>query len=122
MFFGPATFFAKSSILLLYLRLFGPTKLLKYTIWSTIAFMFALYFCYVAVNAGLCAPRPGQSWLFPGVLEKCEKQETYAIIQGAVNVAVDLLILILPIPVVLKLRMRRGRKIGILAIFGTGAM
>ncbi|KAL2045118.1 hypothetical protein ABVK25_012223 [Lepraria finkii] len=122
MFFGPATFFAKSSILLLYLRLFAPKKWLKYTIWSTIAFMFALYFCYIAVNAGLCAPKPGQTWLFSGVLQKCEKQETYAIIQGAVNVAVDLLILILPIPVVLKLRMQRGRKIGILAVFGTGAI
>ena len=84
--------------------------------------MIALYFWYVTLNAGLCAPRPEQSWLFPGVLQKCERQETYAIIQGACNVAMDILILVLPVPVILELRMKKSRKIGTLANLGTGVM
>ena len=120
MFIGPATFFAKASILLLYLRLFAPKTWFRYTIWCTMGFMFALYFSYIAVNASLCAPRPGQSWLFPGVLQKCLRQETYLIIQGGCNVAIDVLILVLPVPVIMKLRMKKSRKIGILAVFGTG--
>ena len=122
MFFGPATFFAKASILLLYLRLFAPKNQFRYTVWCMMGFMFVLYFCYIAVNAGLCAPRPGQSWLFPGVLQKCQRQETYAIIQGACNVAIDILILAMPVPVIMRLRMKKGRKIWILAVFGTGVV
>ncbi len=84
--------------------------------------MFVLYFCNVAVNAALCAPSPGQSWLFPGALQKCKKQEAYTVIQGACNVAIDILILLLPMPVIFKLKMKKSRKIGILAVFGTGLM
>ena len=84
--------------------------------------MAALYGCYIIVNAALCAPAPGQSWLYPGVLAKCQKQETYSVIQGACNVVVDIAILVLPIPIVWAMKMHKSKKIGILAIFSTGAM
>lgn len=120
--FSLATFFAKCSILLLYLRVFAPLKWFRYTIWSTIVFMFGVYWCYVGVNAGLCAPLPGKSWASPASLTECEKQETYAIIHGASNVVIDILILVLPLPIVWKLQMRRSKRLGVLAVFGTGGM
>ncbi|KAF6238294.1 hypothetical protein HO173_003574 [Letharia columbiana] len=120
--FSLATFFAKCSILLLYLRVFAPLKWFRYTVWSTIVFMFGVYWCYVGVNVGLCAPLPGKSWASPASLTECEKQETYAIIQGASNVAIDILILVLPLPIVWKLQMRRSKRLGVLAVFGTGGI
>lgn len=122
MFFSPATFFAKSSILLLYLRIFAPLKWFRYTIWSTIIFMGGVYWCYIGVNVGLCAPPPGKSWFSPDTLTKCEKQGTYAIIQGASNVAIDILILLLPLRIIWRLQIQRSKRVGILAIFLAGSM
>ena len=122
MFYCPATYFAKASILLSYSRLFAPAKWFRYSVWFTHAFAFCLYWAYIAVNASLCAPGPGQGWLFPGVLAKCEKQQIYVIVQGAGNIAVDLVILFAPIPIVAQLNMRRCKKIAVMSVFGTGGM
>ena len=84
--------------------------------------MVAVYGAYIILNAALCAPAPGQSWLYPGVLAKCQKQQIYAVMQGTFNVLVDMLILVLPIPIIVRMRLARNKKIGILAIFGTGGV
>ncbi|KAL8952791.1 MAG: hypothetical protein Q9222_001295 [Ikaeria aurantiellina] len=122
MFISPSTFFSKATILLLYLRLFRPTKWFRWTMYGLMTFMVALYGSYIIVNAALCAPAPGSSWVQPGVLAKCQKQEIYSVIQGTFNVVIDILILTLPIPIIMRMKMARNKKIGIMAIFGTGGI
>ncbi|KAL8941936.1 MAG: hypothetical protein Q9216_001964 [Gyalolechia sp. 2 TL-2023] len=120
MFISPATFFSKATIFLLYLRLFRPTKWFRYSIYVLMTSMIAVYGAYIIVNAALCAPAPGQSWSYPGVLAKCQKQEIYTEIQGTFNVIIDILALTLPMPIIRRMSLPMSKKIGILAIFGTG--
>ena len=41
---------------------------------------------------------------------------------GGFNIGTDLIILLMPVPVILGLQMDRGRKLGLLVIFGTGTL
>ena len=119
---GPAIFFAKLALLLLYLRLFSPSKRMRYLIYFGIVFSFCLYFTNLPLDAIMCAPRHGQAWDDLNVLAQCEKTLPFAIVQGTLNVAVDLFVLWLPIPVVWHLNMPTKKKIGIIGIFTTGLL
>ena len=116
-------FFAKASLLLLYLRIFGPKKSTRYWTYYALAFTFCLYWINIPINAYYCTPSSGMSWRDTNDLGlKCEKQLILGLVQGSLSVALDLFILILPIPVVMTLQMSRKRRAGVLAVFMTGVL
>lgn len=118
---GPMMFFAKTSLFLLYYRVFAPKRLLRYIITFSIAFCFAIYFANVAVAVIYCAPHIGRDWNL-WVLYSCSRIGFYHIISGAANMALDIFMLGLPIPVILRLQLPWKKKVGVLAIFMTGLL
>lgn len=121
-FLGTSMFFAKGSLLLLYLRIFGPKKSARYQIYICLAFSFCLYFVNIPVEAYYCAPRAGKGWTLAEIAPKCKKTSYLAIIQGPLNVLIDLFIFALPIPIVIRLQMSARKRLSVLAVFFTGLL
>lgn len=118
---GPTIFFGKSTILLLYLRIFTVNKAMRYSVWLGLAWCFCLYWFYLPVSAFYCSPRIGQAWSVYSFAD-CEKLSLPGVIQSALSIPLDLYIFILPIPIVLRLQMSLKRRISILGIFGTASL
>ncbi len=114
--------FAKLSILLLLFRLFSPNRRFRYSIYIGIVWASLISFTTVIVATALCSPRRGEAFNNMAVIQRCGHQQTWAVVQGALNVLLDFYILYLPIPVVWKLQLGKNRKIGVLGIFMTGLM
>jgi hypothetical protein len=121
--FGPAIFFAKLSIFLLYLRLFGPNKWTKYLTYIGIAMTFAVYTATTFAFGYLCVRRPGETWYESQTSDRCLVNSIpLYYIQGIFGLLSDLYIFFLPVPVVWRLQMPLKRRIGVMAIFATGIL
>lgn len=118
---GPMMFFTKTSLFLLYYRVFAPNKFLRYIITVGIAFCFAVYLANLAVAVNYCAPHPGKAWDLQ-VLYSCSQIGHYNIISGVANLALDIFMIGLPIPVILRLQLPLKKRLGVLAIFMTGLL
>lgn len=116
-----AQFFAKSSILLLYLRVFSPKPAIRYMIWGAIVFAFCIYGFSIPLTAIYCMPAAGQEWNIE-VGSNCSHTMISGMVQGICNVILDIFILALPLRIVSKLNIKRQRKIAILVVFATGFM
>ena len=119
---GPSIFFAKASLLLLYLRIFGPKQSTRYAIYIGLVFAFRLYWINIPITAYYCAPSVGRSWSIIGIGLKCKKTLILGLLQGPLNVVLDLFIFILPIPVVMRLQMSSRRRFAVLSVFLTGIL
>ena len=115
-------FFAKTSLLLLYLRIFGPKKSTRHAIHFGLVFAFCLYWVNIPITAYYCGPSAGKPWSIQEIGRKCMKSEILGLVQGPLNVLLDLFIFILPIPVVMGLQMSSRRRIAVLAVFLTGIL
>lgn len=118
---GPMFFFAKTSLFLLYYRVFAPNKPLRYIIIIGIGFCFAVYSTNFAIAVYFCSPHSGKEWDLK-VFSSCTTIGFYNIISGAANMALDIFMLGLPIPVVLRLQLPKKKKIGVLAMSMTGLL
>ena len=120
---GLTMFFAKASLLLLYLRIFGPKKSTRYWIYFGLAFTFCLYWINIPFDSYYCTPSPGGSWDDRFVLgTKCQKTIILGLVQGSLSVALDVFILILPVPVVMTLKLSSKKRVGALAVLMTGVL
>lgn len=119
---GPMMFLAKSSLLLLYLRIFGLEKAVRNTVYFTLAFIFGLYWVSIPITGYYCAPSPGNEWSIASVGKRCTKATIVGLVQGPLNVAVDLLIISLPVPVVLRLQLSWRNRVAVLVLFLTGIL
>lgn len=116
-------FFAKSSLLMLYYRLFRAEKL-KHTrrlIIFGIASSFIFYSGMTIYIGILCAPKVGHPWDWT-IARKCMRGQRFGIVIGAVNLALDVFLLGLPLPVISSLQLSAKRKTGVLAIFMIGLL
>lgn len=118
--YGPTIFFAKLSILLLYLRIFVTGKgsktyyAIHFIIWSN----FLFYLSNLPTEIWTCIPRE-RIW-DPTVDGKCLNNDAIIVSGGAINVVSDFGILLIPIVSIGHLQMPRAKKIGVLAVFATG--
>ena len=119
---GPSIFFAKSSLLFLYLRIFGSKKTARYAINFCLVFSFCLYFANIPVETAYCAPSAGKGWTLSEIGPKCPNTLYLGVVQGPLNVLVDLYIFVLPIPIVMGLQMSKRKRVGVLAVFFTGLL
>lgn len=69
-----------------------------------------------------CIPRPGENWPSITSLERCQKSESIAYVQGPFGVLSDIYIFILPLPVLWRLQMTLRNKLGVSSIFLVGFM
>ena len=119
---GPSAFFAKVSLLLLYLRIFSPHKSTRYAIYISIAFAFCLYWVSIPIEAYYCAPSAGKGWTLSEIGPKCWSAVILGLVQGPLNVLLDVFLFVLPIPVVIGLQMSFRRRMAVLAVFFTGLL
>lgn len=117
-----AMLFPKLSLFLLYRRLFSPNRNTKRLIYYGIIVSLATYWTFIPLETYYCTPRGNQQWNAIEVSEKCSKIRPYTIVQGAINVLLDVYILYLPIPVVWKLQLSTPQKAGVLFVFMHGIM
>ncbi len=120
--YGPVTSFIKFALFLLILRLFSSLRWLRILVHLGATFNILLYFSASIALIVLGSPRHGKNYL--EVLEgpagaHCK---TLVIVQGVVNVASDFYLLVVPLPAVWNLKLPLKKRVGILAIFGTGLL
>lgn len=117
-----AFFFSRMPVFALYLRIFGHMKAVRIACWAGIVLAFFIYMHALPVTAVFCVPRDGDSWISINTFMRCSQAKIDAIVFGVGNIVMDLYVIILPIPLVAKLQMSTRRKLGVLAVFLTGAM
>ncbi|KAM0248269.1 hypothetical protein ACHAQJ_009510 [Trichoderma viride] len=122
MFIGPNIFFAKASILLLYLQLFGSIRSMRIAVYLGLVWTGLTYWPSIPLQIALTAPWPGETWDSLLTNGRPEKLIYWGTVQGTLAVVLDLYIFILPLPVLWKLNMSRKRRIGVCAIFFTASM
>lgn len=115
-----AFFTSRLPIFLLYLRLFGRNVVFRSAVYFGVVAAFAVYLSAIPLLAYFCTPQPGGSWNALAVFAKCKELVVYAVIQGSCNIALDLYIFMLPLPTIIGLHLTLKKKLGVLAIFGTG--
>ena len=123
LFYGPSMFFAKLSVFMVYLRTFGPKTWFRYLTYFGIAINLALYIATTTCFGYFCIRRPGETWVESKSSQRCLNiSPIVKMIHGIFGIVSDLFIFILPLPVIWKLQMPLRRKIGVSAIFATGAV
>ncbi|KAJ4357168.1 uncharacterized protein N0V89_001743 [Didymosphaeria variabile] len=101
------TLLVKNALLLLYLRIFKPNRLVRYGIFLGLFLVTTMY----------------TAWMFIFIFQtsfdnQVGQRLSYA--QAAFNIATDVYIFVLPISGVARLHMTPKRKIGVIAIFSSG--
>ena len=121
--YGPAFFFIKLSILLLYLRIFSPRRCARNFIYTGMLVVFLCNLSVTILFPALCAPRKGENWLSSYMSDRCKNHTIDSLIASAVlNFATDIYILVIPLPIVWKLHLSTKKRIGLIFIFATGIL
>lgn len=119
---GPALFFAKMSLLLLYLKLFSLNRRTRRLIYSAMILSIPLYWIGVVLNAYYFTPHIGEKWDPFLIATRAAHASIWGIIRAALNVIFDLFILTIPIAVILELNLPRNTKAAICVVFLPGFM
>ncbi|KAI5919379.1 hypothetical protein F4810DRAFT_510352 [Camillea tinctor] len=116
---GAAMYFAKTPLILLYIRLFGIHQWLRvscYLLLTVTAVIYLVCAIYSGVN---CISHDG-NYDTPFLLRCMTNTFIPALCRCFTSIITDILILLLPLPVVAKLHLPRARKIGLMIVFMTG--
>ncbi|KAI9758487.1 MAG: hypothetical protein M1815_000033 [Lichina confinis] len=117
-FYVPANVCVKSSIFLLYIRVFGSLKYVRRVAWFMVAFTVAFHLASLVVIIFACNPR--SKLLNPLIPGKCINKHHLTIPSSGLNIFTDLVAFVLPTKAVLDLNASRHQKIQVLALFATG--
>ncbi|KAL8729919.1 MAG: hypothetical protein Q9181_004834 [Wetmoreana brouardii] len=115
--YGPMMICTKLSILLLFFRLFSPSKEARIWIYVGIATTLLIHVVGTILAIVLCIPSDALGY------SRCANRlNILDVVISGLNILSDFYILILPMIVVSKLQMQRNRKLGVLAVFSTGVL
>jgi hypothetical protein len=107
--------FTKLSILLLYFRLFSPTKTIRIWIYVGIITTLLNHVVGTILAITLCLPSDALGY------SKCAgRLNPLDVAISVINILSDFYILILPLFVISRLHMQRSKKLGVGAVFFTG--
>ena len=112
----------KMSLLLLYYRLFYPTRRFRIAIYISSFIVIAWWIAVVFADIFQCVPIQA-FWDFRMKYTsdtKCLSTVTFSIGTGVSNLITDVMVLCLPIPMVWSLRTTRAQKISLTGIFMLG--
>lgn len=121
--FDLCAIFTKTSLLLLYMRIFKVARAAAVMIWTGILFIVLFYVaCFIAIGV-FCFPRDGEDWFSASLAPRCgPPQQKLAAVQGVVGVVTDFYTLAIPFFLVLRLQMSTSKKAAVAGIFLTGLM
>ncbi|KAF2874574.1 hypothetical protein BDV95DRAFT_659126 [Massariosphaeria phaeospora] len=112
--------FAKTTFFLMYLDLFGPLIWLRWACYIGIFANWSLYLGKLVANIYMMTPSPGQTWLEASQTPRYVKSFDMAIPIAVCGLILDVYIFILPLIVLSNLQITKPKKLGLIAIFGTG--
>lgn len=117
---GAANTCVKISIVHLYIRIF-PGRLFSKFCYGVII-LTSCYFLSVLLEAFVLCKPVSYNWdkTIPG--GKCANENLAFLLAGITNLLIDAIVVILPIPMLWRLQMPLIRKLGVLGMFGLGAM
>ena len=117
--YGILTAVVKTSLLLLYRRIFSLRTLwFRIAFWAHLGIVISYGVALFTIALTQCSPRPiSVAWTHPGT---CIPSKTSATTMGALNAVIDTSILILPVRMVWTLQMSRRRKSAICGVFALG--
>ena len=119
----PAIVAVKTSILLLYHRIFADKGLNRsFNIWLWGAGLFTLAYSIVGVFAVVFHCTPTRSLWDPTVTGKCIDFDALLIVISSCNIGADILVLCLPMPLLWQLKMPAKRKAQLTGIFLLGGL
>ena len=118
-----AAMFVKLTILVLYFRLFQPSRSAHHTILFGSAVITLFYMTTIIVLLALCVPRNGETWLSRVTTGTCPTaQVRIARAQGFFGLFSDVFILAIPLWQVSRLTLAPKRKAGVMVVFLTGLL
>lgn len=108
----------KVSILLLYLRIFPVTAVVRIA-WVTIGVIVAWAIATILVGCLICRPF-AYNWdqTIPG--GSCGNQVTSFTATGVINLVTDVIVLVTPMPLLYRLQMAMYKKVTLMTVFGLG--
>ena len=110
----------KSSVFLLYLRIFRFAKGMRQLIWTLIVFHSAFYVAAFLVTIFQCRPiRKKFNPLVPG---HCVNNAALALVSAVQNIVIDLTAFLLPMREVLRLKISHREKIQLVAVFAVALL
>lgn len=120
--YAPFAFLVKSSILLLYIRIFGGPGGSSFTrvTWVVIIFLLAYHVATFFPPIFNCSPRE-KRWN-PRIEGTCIDMWALGITSTSINILTDIVIFILPIKPVWKLQLPTRQKITLFVLFTTGSL
>lgn len=111
-------FFAKLSILLLYIRIFSINRTLRNVIYATATVMALFYLLMVGFGIGSIIKCTGVA---SAGTKFCKTiSGPIVLVNGSFGVVSDFVVLSLPFPLLAKLQLRPRKKIGLGAVFAAG--
>lgn len=120
--YSVSALFVKSTLLVLYLRLFRPSRKANIMIWGGIGACVLFYIIAIAVVLSYCTPATRILPTSPDVLICGQKQLNVSVGMGVFSTITDFYVLTIPISLVVELRLPLKRKFGVSAIFLTGLL
>lgn len=120
-----ASIFTKSSLLVLYLRNFQPSRRARFLIWLGIICLVVFYLVCLISKLVLCLPHSNEQGSWARLVQ--EPRCNHPLIrlntaQGVFSVLTDFYALAIPLSLVWRLQLSTARKAGVSAIFLTGLM
>ena len=112
----------KSSLFMLYLHLFGPNKKLRFLVYVGMVVNVLFHSTCLGAQILVWMPSSGQPWFKTTVSPGYPMAIELGVIQSSFNVVSDFYLLLLPLSGVLQLQLPLRKKIGVAAIFMTGAL
>lgn len=122
MMYGPTVYFAKSSLLLLYLQFFSVKRPMRVAIYTGMVAVGVLYWSTIFIEAPFLAPHAGEGWqdiVFNG---RPEQIIPWILVQGPLNVVIDLYTFFLPFSVLAQLNLTPRRRIELGFLFSTASL
>ncbi|KAI1363929.1 hypothetical protein F5Y08DRAFT_308441 [Xylaria arbuscula] len=119
---GPALYFSKSAIFLMYHQFFSVDKTVRIAIYIGLISTFLVYFPSIPLSAYYDAPHIGETWEDVLTNGSPFKLIYWGVVQGSLSVVLDFYIFILPLPMLSKLQLRSNKKRQLVAIFATALL
>lgn len=111
----------KASLLLLYYRLFSPSKRFRLAVRIGAAIIFSQWFIFTFATIFQCRP-VAAFWNRNIQGAKCIDLALLSLVSGVLNLLTDVLLLCLPIPMVWGLNTTKAQKITLTGIFLLGTL
>ncbi|KAF2726751.1 hypothetical protein EJ04DRAFT_480099 [Polyplosphaeria fusca] len=117
-----AALFTKTTLLVLYLRIFRPSYHATIMIWAGIAVIVVAYIAFAVAAIAVYVPAPGheEQWGMTKDSSKTTALMNITSVSGVFGIVSDFYILFIPMHLVVGLHLPFGKKVGVCGIFLTG--